>query len=307
MDSRLVHAVAVGRLGSFSRAAEAVNLTQPAVTKSIADLERQIGYPLFHRTSRGVVPTEEGRLFLERAQRLMTDMSELLSGDHKTDPYAGTLRIGVFPGTIEWVLMRPLEVLLKRYPSIRLDLVTATKEQGVRILERGDVDVAVSVENFFEGRPQFSYERFGTVQPVAFARRGHPVLEQGAAVAAYPLVVPTEVWEEQTLRQFEKNYGADPRAQCHRVANFPLACKVVESTDAIGLGDTAFAETPYFSERFGVLPDFQLPARHVCAGTRAQWTPKPSAKALMATLVQVHGGPDLSLDIDSRVAAHARQ
>ncbi|MFN6935087.1 MAG: LysR family transcriptional regulator, partial [Tsuneonella sp.] len=67
LDSRLKHAVAVGQLRSFSRAADAVGVTQSAVTKSVAELERHLGYSLFHRTSRGAMPTEEGREFIDRA------------------------------------------------------------------------------------------------------------------------------------------------------------------------------------------------------------------------------------------------
>ena len=95
MDARLKQAVAVGRLGSFSKAAEAVNVTQSAVTKSVADLERRIGFPIFLRTYRGVVPTSEGRAFLERASRLLADTDELLSGSYRTDPFSGNVRIGI--------------------------------------------------------------------------------------------------------------------------------------------------------------------------------------------------------------------
>jgi DNA-binding transcriptional LysR family regulator len=86
LDSRLKHAVAVGRLCSFSRAADDVGVTQSAVVKSVADLERQLGYPLFHRTSRGARLTGEGRGAIDRASRLLSDAAELV-GDATPDQH----------------------------------------------------------------------------------------------------------------------------------------------------------------------------------------------------------------------------
>ena len=63
--------VEVARLGSVNAAARAVHLSQPAVTKAVATLERRLGVQLFERTARGAVPTEEGRLFVVRVGRAL--------------------------------------------------------------------------------------------------------------------------------------------------------------------------------------------------------------------------------------------
>ena len=55
LDRRLLYVVATAKYGSFTAAAEKVGVTQSAITKSIGDLERQIGYLLFNRTARGVI------------------------------------------------------------------------------------------------------------------------------------------------------------------------------------------------------------------------------------------------------------
>ena len=90
------------REGSFTAAAAAVGVSQPAVTKSIADLEREVGYAIFYRTASGAIPTEEGRTLIERAIRVLDDVRELLRTPLKySDPYAGKLRIGVCPAPLE--------------------------------------------------------------------------------------------------------------------------------------------------------------------------------------------------------------
>ncbi len=107
LDQRLNHVVAVARARSFSGAAGAVGVTQSAITKSIADLERQVGFPIFYRTSRGALLTEQGRDFVERAAKVAGDVGELLKGSiGKRDPYAEFLR-----------LADPLVALLTRHPA----------------------------------------------------------------------------------------------------------------------------------------------------------------------------------------------
>ncbi|MCF8504443.1 MAG: LysR family transcriptional regulator, partial [Caulobacter sp.] len=180
MDARLKHAVAVGRLGSFSRAAEAAGVTQSAVTKNVADLEQQLGFALFNRTSRGAVVTEAGRDFIDRAARLLADGAELMGdGGRKADPFRGVLRIGVFPGSIEWMLMEPLTALLQRYPDLRFDIVSGTSERGVQLLTRGDIDVAFGMHAAFGAWAQFKCDRIGDLEAALFVRRDHPILTMG--------------------------------------------------------------------------------------------------------------------------------
>ena len=105
VDRRLLYIVSTARYGSFTAAAERVGVTQSAITKSVAELERELGYSIFNRTARGVFLTDEGRTFVERAARILEDTRELFRGmSPGSDPYEGTLRIGVCPASLEWLL-----------------------------------------------------------------------------------------------------------------------------------------------------------------------------------------------------------
>ncbi|MBK6454158.1 MAG: LysR family transcriptional regulator, partial [Proteobacteria bacterium] len=78
IDLRLMrHAIALARYRNFARAARALHVTQPTMSRSIAALERTLGVRLFDRNSRGVQPTEFGRLLLERGRRLLADEADL--------------------------------------------------------------------------------------------------------------------------------------------------------------------------------------------------------------------------------------
>jgi DNA-binding transcriptional LysR family regulator len=78
LDLRLLHhALTLTRHRNFARAAEALHLTQPALSRSIAGLEAALGEKLFDRTRQGVAPTSFGQMLLARAQALVDDAAEL--------------------------------------------------------------------------------------------------------------------------------------------------------------------------------------------------------------------------------------
>jgi len=70
--------VAVADLGSFSRAADALHISQPALSAQMRELERQLGFDLFHRTTRRVTLTREGRVFLDYARRMVMEAEWML-------------------------------------------------------------------------------------------------------------------------------------------------------------------------------------------------------------------------------------
>lgn len=308
MDARLKHAVAVGRFGSFSKAADVIGITQSAATKSVAELERRLGYPVFRRTSKGVVPTEEGQVFLERARRLLADAADLL-GMPKPEPGKETLRVGVFPPTLEWLLTRGIERLLARYPEVRLDLCSCTKERGLQMLERGDVDVAIGMASMFCDRPQYQCEPIAEICPEAFVRRGHPLLAgkppANARLTDFPLILPSEIWHSSLYPSLSRLCGDDWLGRCHKIESLALSCKVVECSDAIGLADIGFSLTEYFRERFVTLHDVcQIPPVRIDCAVRKQWEPKAAAKALIAMLQAIHADGRPSSDMGNRMLAH---
>jgi DNA-binding transcriptional LysR family regulator len=78
IDPRLRYLIAIGREGSFSSAAKVLGVTQSAVTKYVAELEKQAGYALFHRGRHGAIATDLGGNFLERIMRLLEDAEDIL-------------------------------------------------------------------------------------------------------------------------------------------------------------------------------------------------------------------------------------
>ena len=94
--------VAVGEEEHFGRAAERLHIAQPALSRQIQDLEREIGFPLFDRLPRGVKLSAAGTLFLEDAQRILGEVQEATRrAERVASGKTGTLQVG-FVESISW-------------------------------------------------------------------------------------------------------------------------------------------------------------------------------------------------------------
>ena len=130
---------------SFSRAAEALFLTQPSVTARIQSLEREIGERLFERTGRSVTLTDAGDAFMPHAQRALTAVQEgtdsieaVRHGD------IGSIRIGASDTIATYVLPGILRQFRETRPRVHVHLTTGQTEGIVEKLLAGETHVAVS-------------------------------------------------------------------------------------------------------------------------------------------------------------------
>jgi DNA-binding transcriptional LysR family regulator len=127
--------------GSFSRAASDLNLTQPTVTKHIAALEAQLGVRLLNRNTRGIGPTEIGRLYYEKCKAILQqiDEAEHIATERQGQVH-GTLRIGSSVAFGRRVVTPLVLEFMQRHPQLRIDL--SFVDTYVNLVEQG-IDVAI--------------------------------------------------------------------------------------------------------------------------------------------------------------------
>jgi DNA-binding transcriptional LysR family regulator len=137
--------VQVAHHRSFSRAAEALFLTQPSVTARIQSLEREIGDRLFERTGRSVTLTDAGHAFMPHAQRALTAVQEgtdaieaVRHGD------IGNIRIGASDTIATYVLPGVLKRFRLERPRVHVHLSTGQTEDQVEKLLAGETHLAVT-------------------------------------------------------------------------------------------------------------------------------------------------------------------
>lgn len=134
----------VGRSESFSEAARELYMTQPAVSQSIMQLEKELDIRLFNRTPRGVSLTSEGSLLFDYA----TSALNLLNvGEEKILEFknltAGELKIGVGDTISRYFLLPYLEHFHNRYPNIKFKIENGTTLELCALLKSGEVDIVV--------------------------------------------------------------------------------------------------------------------------------------------------------------------
>lgn len=134
----------VGESKSFSQAAKALYMTQPAVSQAIMQLERELAIRLFHRSPKGAILTDEGRLLFEYAS---SALNLLHVGEEKIGEFknltAGELKIGVGDTISRYFLLPYLELFHNRYPNVKFKIENGTTSELIAILKAGEVDIVV--------------------------------------------------------------------------------------------------------------------------------------------------------------------
>ncbi|TYK53399.1 LysR substrate-binding domain-containing protein [Actinomadura decatromicini] len=193
----LVLLVTIADQGSVLRAAEHLRLAQPAVTRSLREVEQILGVELFTRGARGMTPTLFGEAFIEHARAVLAELrraGERISG--LADGETGTVAIGTLLAGSNVLLPRAIAALKRDRPGITVIVREATFVEQVPRLLDGEIDLVLGRLNPIEdvrGVRQLTLYS----EPVRLvARVGHPAHEQPrpdlADLLAYPWVLPLE-------------------------------------------------------------------------------------------------------------------
>ena len=176
MDIHTLNAfLEVARLQSFSLAAEALFITQPAISKRIQTLEEELGTPLFNRINRKVTLTEAGHALLPRVQALRNELEDIR---RIAANLSGNIRGDLVMGTSHHIGLRRLPPILaqfnREHTAVQLDLRFVDSEQACHAVERGDLELAVvTLPN--EPPAQLQAQSIWTDQLHIVVSRDHPL------------------------------------------------------------------------------------------------------------------------------------
>jgi len=137
--------MAVVQAGSMNKAAVLLNTTQPAVSKSIAELERIVGARLLDRNARGVAPTACGRALLDGGATMFDELHQTMKSiEFLADPEAGQVRFGCNPFLAASFASAVVDRLSQRYPRIVVHLVTGGNDSLRRELSERNLDLVIA-------------------------------------------------------------------------------------------------------------------------------------------------------------------
>ncbi len=164
--------------GSFSRAAEAAHVSQPALSSGVQELERVLGAPVVERTRGNVQLTAVGAEACRRAEDVLARTEDLVEAARNAGrPLSGRLRMGIIPTVAPFLLPATLPGLKADYPDLRLFIREDLTPRLIAGLKAGQLDCAVIALPY--DAPGIEHARIGDDEILAVAPVGHPLARPG--------------------------------------------------------------------------------------------------------------------------------
>ena len=166
--------VAVAELASFRAAAEAIHLSQPALSRRVDKLEDALGVRLFDRDTRNVELTAVGRDFVRKARTLLDDLDAMLMGvrDVAANRW-GQVTLACIPSTVYYFLPTVLRQYHARFPRIRVRIIDESANEVLSAVVHGEAELGLAITGSDE--PTIDFEPLLTEPFVAACHRDHPL------------------------------------------------------------------------------------------------------------------------------------
>lgn len=243
---RLEHLLAVADHRSFSRAAEALGISQPALSRSIAAIEAQAGRKLFDRTRQGVQVTAEALPYVARARELITELYLWEDSLRDASAMGGALvSFGAGPLVAMECFSRLFADIVERAPRLHLTTMIASGSELVAALNQRRIGFAVFSDLQLLSTSGLSVEPVGEIRSGIAVRRDHPLLGRARVsiqdVAQYP-ILSGRLSSAQDLLLAKAMHGAGglrpvltPTITCE---NFEILHDATARSDAVWIGNS---------------------------------------------------------------------
>ena len=179
----------VAESGSISRAAKVLFVSQPAVTKSIKTLEKELDVILFHRDSKGVTLTREGEVLYQYVKEAFDQLGqgEKMIRQLK-DGSIGTVKIGISNILCKYYFMPYLRKFHESYPNLKIEIVNRTSPETLELLEQEKIDCAIISE--IGDKNLYEYHHLLEIQDIFVAKEKPPTEKMAIHdLEKYPLLL----------------------------------------------------------------------------------------------------------------------
>jgi DNA-binding transcriptional LysR family regulator len=297
---QLLLLVALAEEGNIHRAAQVLNMTQPAASKLLKDLEDVLEVPLFERLPRGMRPTLYGESMIRHARVALAslnqahdELSALKSGR------LGQVRIGAITSPA-LILMPPAVAIVKQqHPNLRVALEIETSDVLMERLAQGKLDILVGRLFAQHDKSQLRYERLSGEPICACARPGHPLLGVAGltlrdVVGAGWIVPPAGSVLRHRFELMFQEAGLEPPINMVETAALLFVTRMLQQSDMLAVLSTDVVRY-YASHGIVTMMPLAMPCHMDDFGiiTRTDRLPSPAAtvmmNALKATSLPIYG------------------
>ena len=287
----LVLLVELGRHGSIMQAAQAANLTQPAASKLLAELEHALGVPLFERLPRGVEPTWYGKILIRRAGASLAEMDaayqevmELQSG------LRGRVAVGAILTPAATIVPAAVTLLKSRHARVSLTIEVDASKPLVEGLRAGELDIVIGRIADSAAAGELHFEPINDEPHCLVVRAGHPLLAQDGVelreLGQQTWIVPPEgsILRDRITALFLSE-GLEQPGETVTTMALPVTTSLLMSSDMVAPMSAELAQPYLDSGLLAVLP-FDLHLRMDLYGiiTRRQHQLSPAADAMLSAL-----------------------
>lgn len=189
--------VTVARLGSFTRAAKYLHLSQPALTVQVRQLEDAMGVRLFDRNTRMVMLTHIGRELVPTLERVLHEIDAIMVNTRElTSHIKGTVTIGALPSISSKLIPSTIAEFQKQYPGIVVRLRDVLAQRVVRLVKEEEVDFGIGTLRMPDPDIQFTpllTDHLGVIFPA-----GHPVERRRTITLKYLTAFPLILMDPET-------------------------------------------------------------------------------------------------------------
>lgn len=255
--------VALAGKRSFAKAAQQLNISQPALSRSIALLEDQLGVKLFDRSKREVVPTVFGKHILQRGKPVLQDMQmlerdlNLLQGLE-----SGELVIGSGPFPAEISVGKAVALFSKNYPRVNVRIIIDRTPSLLTRLRNRELDILVADTRMIKDASELEINLLAKQQGYFCCRTGHPLTEKKQLdlkdIFSYPQAV---MWFPKVLLN---SMASKAGLQLNDVTDLPCAVlqcdylkvlfEIVIGSDAVGLITRSILDNSILKQQLILLP-----------------------------------------------------
>lgn len=287
---------AIGEEGNIHRAAEMMNMSQPAASRLLRDLEQIVGAELFDRLPRGVRANWCGESLIRHARIALSSLSKAAGEiDELKCGRTGHVNVGAISGPAIGLVPRAVAQLAREHPLITLQLQVDSSDQLLEALHEGTIDIMVGRLLDHHDMPDYTYDRLADEPVSAIVRRQHPLLSAAdlgiGELAEQPWIVPPRGTILRHRFDFMfREAGFDAPKRVIETASPMVVTRLLEETDFLAVLATDVANY-YAACNLIAKLDVRLSCNMDSYGviTRKDWLLSPAAKLMRLALLGTAG------------------
>jgi DNA-binding transcriptional LysR family regulator len=264
----LDYLVTLGRISSIHRAAALHGISQPALSKTLRELESVLGFKLFERSRRGVTPTKLGEIVIAQAVQMVSNLDALTARlDAERHGRQRVYRVGATPNPALRLIPPAFMLTREKFPDLVIELVEASTDELLLGVRRGEYSLVVGRSSPQDSPSVIKQTPLYPEVGVVVGRVGHPAAghhhRKLQPLLSYPWVLPQFGPTRSAIERAFMRAGCNPPVPSFINYAVQVVCDVLVRSDALAVMPFGAVKAPLEAGAIALVPtaaDFQLPA-----------------------------------------------